>query len=299
MSAISKGSLFPPELAKEMFSKVKGHSSLAKLSAAEPVPFNGKDIFVFDFSNKLSIVGESGAKPAGDAAITSKQIRPIKVVYQARVSDEFMTASEEDQIPTMEAFADGFSKVIGAGLDEMAFHGVNPASGSASDLIGNNHFDYVITAGNTIELGHDSSEFDANLEEAIGKVEDTERVVTGIAMAPAGRKAMAALTKLNGERRYDDFAFGAVPANLGSCTLDINPTVSANSSKDRAIVGDFQNGFRWGFAKELPIEIIEYGDPDGTGKDLKQYNQVLLRCEAFIGWAIMDAADFAKVAVNP
>ena len=43
------------------------------------------------------------------------------------------------------------------------------------------------------------------------------------------------------------------------------------------------------------MEIIEYGDPDGTGRDLKAYNEILLRTEAYIGWGILDEKAFARV----
>ena len=46
--------------------------------------------------------------------------------------------------------------------------------------------------------------------------------------------------------------------------------------------------FKWGYAKTIPTKLIEYGDPDNTGKDLQGYNQVYLRAEAYIGWGIMD-----------
>lgn len=299
MSTLSKSTLFPATIATEMFSKVVGHSSIAKLSKQEAIPFNGKDVFVFDFSSNVSIVGENGAKPAGDAAITAVQIRPVKVVYQSRVSDEFVYAAEETRLQYMREFADGFSKKLGAALDVMAFHGVNPATGSSSDVIGNNHLDYAIPSANKIVLGHDSSAIDANIEEAIAKVEDAEFTVTGIAIAPATRTAMAALTQNSGERKYPDFAFGGVPTALGAGMLDVNATVSANSSKDRVILGDFENAFRWGFSKEIPLEVIEYGNPDGGTYDLKQANQVLLRSEAYIGWGIMNGVSFARVYVNP
>lgn len=131
------------------------------------------------------------------------------------------------------------------------------------------------------------------------ELEKSKLAVTGIVMAPAARAAMAQLTQNSGERKYQDFAFGAFPANLGNGKLDVNATVSANSSKDRVIVGDFAKAFKWGFAKNLPIEVIEYGNPDGGTYDLKQANQVLLRTEAYIGWAILNPASFAKVYVNP
>ena len=75
MSALSMGTLFPKELEAEMFSKVKGHSSLAKMANQEAIPFTGKDYFVFSLDNDISVVGENGAKPAGDATVTTKTSR--------------------------------------------------------------------------------------------------------------------------------------------------------------------------------------------------------------------------------
>ena len=78
----TSGTLFKPELVTEMFSKVKGHSSLAKLSAAEPMPFAGTDTFIFTMDGEAAIVGEGSQKPAGPAAIAPVTIKPIKFVYE-------------------------------------------------------------------------------------------------------------------------------------------------------------------------------------------------------------------------
>lgn len=69
----------------------------------------------------------------------------------------------------------------------------------------------------------------------------------------------------------------------------------SETERDRAIVGDFQEAFKWGFSKEIPLEVIKYGDPDGSGNDLKNYNQVYLRAEMFLGWAIMVPNSFARI----
>lgn len=61
-----------------------------------------------------------------------------------------------------------------------------------------------------------------------------------------------------------------------------------------AYVGDFENAFKWGYADQIPMEVIEYGDPDGQG-DLKRTNEVLLRAEAWIGWAILDKGAFSRI----
>ena len=293
MSSLAKSTLFPAQLAAEIFNKVRGHSSLAKMVASEPIPFNGKDIFTFSLDHEIAIVGENAAKPAGDATVASVQIRPVKIVYQSRVSDEFMNAAEEAQLDTLRAFVDGYAAKVARGLDIMAMHGMNPYDGTASSIIGNNHFDYAIPSANRIVYGHDSSAADANVEEALGKIENP----TGIILGKTIRTAIANLTT-NNARKYPEFAWGATPDTLGGMKLDSNSTVEFNSSKDRAIVGDF-SAFRWGFAKEMPMEIIQYGDPDGTGVDLKKANQILIRSEAYIGWAILDGSFFARVYENP
>ena len=40
-------------------------------------------------------------------------------------------------------------------------------------------------------------------------------------------------------------------------------------------------------------EVIEYGDPDNTGQDLKGYNQVAYRTEAVLAYAVLDPKAFA------
>ena len=74
--------------------------------------------------------------------------------------------------------------------------------------------------------------------------------------------------------------------------IDVN---ALGTSGDMAIVGDFENAFRWGYAGDIPVDVIRYGDPDGTNRDLKQYNEVLLRAEAYIGWGILSADSFAII----
>ena len=59
--------------------------------------------------------------------------------------------------------------------------------------------------------------------------------------------------------------------------------------------GDFNKAFKWGYSENIPLKIIEYGDPDGTGRDLSAYNEILLRAEAYIGWGILLPESFARV----
>lgn len=296
MSAITKGTKFPAELEREIFNLVKGKSSLAAMAAAEPIPFDGKDIFTFSFDNDVSIVGEGANKPAGDATMTPVQIRPIKVVYQSRVNEEFMYAAEEVRMDTLRSFGEGFARKMASGLDIMAMHGRDPKTGLASQIIGNNHLDYLIphynTGSNAIAYTAGTDDPVAKLNAAIEKVDDPNGIILGGTI----RGYIAGLMTASGGKQpaYPEFNFGGHPERLGNSKLDVNKTVEDKTSGVYAYVGDWTT-FRWGYAKELPLEVIEYGDPDGAGVDLKRANQVLLRSEAFVGWGFLDPAAFALV----
>lgn len=288
------GTNFPPELVAEMFNKVNGHSALAKLSAQTPIPFNGETIFVFSAGGEASIVGEGENKPAGDAAVTPKTIRPVKFVYQHRVSNEFIY-NAESKLNYLQTFADGFAKKISRGLDIAAMHGINPADLADASFKATNSFDGLVT-GNTVTYA--AANIDANIDAAVQMVIADGNVVNGVALSPTAGAAMAAI-KVNGVPQYPEFRFGGNPDAFYGMGSDVNDTVSVTgaatgSDTDHAIVGDFQNAFRWGYAKNIPLEVIEYGDPDGQG-DLKRTNEVVLRAEAFIGWGILDADAFARV----
>lgn len=291
---VSKGSLFPEELIPELIQKTVGASALAKLCAAKPIPFNGQKEFTFTLDKEVDVVAENGAKTKGGASISPVTIVPIKIEYGARVSDEFLTAAEEARLDILAAFADGFARKAARGLDLMAFHGVNPRTGTASSVIGSNHFDSKVTQVVTIAKGDKP---DDNIEAAIALVQGAEKEVNGLVLAPAFKSGLAKQTTTGGAKLYPQLAWGAAPGEINGLRTESAVTLSANSSLDRALVGDFVNAFRWGYAKEIPIEVIKYGNPDNdaTLGDLKGHNQVYLRAEAYLGWGVLDPAAFAWV----
>lgn len=289
-AVLEKGTLFDPVLVKDLVNKVNGKSSLAKLSKSIPVPFNGRKEFIFSMDNEVDIVAEGGKKTHGGVTLDPVTIVPIKFEYGARISDEFLVADEEEQLETLKAFNDGFAKKVASGLDIAAMHGINPRTGAPSSVVGDNNFDTKVTQ----KVTYTAATPDANIEAAIAMVEGSDGEVTGMAISPSVRTGLAAMTKSTGEKLYPEFAFGGKPENLGAYSLDINKTVSYGDA-DQAIVGDFENMFRWGYSKEIPLEIIKYGDPDNSGKDLKGYNQVYIRAEVFLGWGILDGNAFARI----
>lgn len=290
---ITRGTNLPTTIVREMFNAVKGHSSLARLKAEEPIAFNGTTEMVFNLDSEVDIVGEGAAKSNGGGTATPKVIRPIKFEYGLRVSDEFLYGTEEYRMNVLRTFAEGAARKFARGLDIAAMHGLNPRTGEPSSVVGNECFDKLVTN----EVVYNASTPDTNVDSAIALINAVGADPNGLALSPTMRNAIASM-KANGVKLYPEFNFGANPETLGAMRIDVNSTVSTGEV-DHAIVGDFA-GFRWGYAKDIPLEVIEYGNPDNDAEagDLKGHNQVYLRAEAYIGWGILAPEYFARIVTE-
>lgn len=280
---------FPSNLVKEVFVAAKGHSSLAKLAKQEPLSFSGTDIMVFSFDGEVNLVAEGAAKGSHTNGKDIVKMVPLKVEYGARVTNEFLKASEEKQLEIMRGFTDGFGKKIARGLDIMAMHGTNPATGTASALIGTNSLDTnaSVTSVTYVPATPDP---EGNIATGLAALGDYDFNGLVIDKTFAGELAKI---KVNGIAQYPELEWGANPERIKGVASDINSTVSAVATQ-HGYMGDFENAFRWGYADIINFEVIEFGDPDGNG-DLKRYNQVYLRAEAWYGWAILDGTAFARI----
>lgn len=296
-ATLSKGSYFPPQLTNQLFNLVRGKSSLARLSQQAPIPFNGETVFTFSLDSEVDLVAENGAKSNGGATIGTVSMQPVKVEYGMRVSDEFRYAAEEIQLQYLTAFAEGFANKVARGLDIMAFHGVNPRSKQEATILNDRNFDDLITQ----TVVYDSDKPQDNVQAAIDLIQGNEHDVSGLAMAPTFRSALAAVksTKDSNVPLFPELGWGREGGVVNGLPADSNSTVNFNSNADRAIVGNFADFFKWGIARQIPIEVIEYGNPDNSELgDLKGHNQVYIRGEAYIGWAILVPGAFARVVAN-
>ena len=279
----------------DLFNKVKGHSSLAKLSAQTPIAFNGNKYFTFSMDSDVSVLGENDAKVLGGATVTPTTIVPIKFEYGARVSDEFMYGSEEMGLQILDAFRTGFANKVAKGFDIAAMHGLNPKTGAlAATAIPTNYFDNLVTTTSA----YDSAKVEESLNTVYNTLIKADADINGIAIAPTYSALLGALT-VNGVKQYPEFSFGGNPDMFHNANSDVNSSVekiaTGAATTDFVIAGDFANAFKWGYSKEIPLEVIEYGDPDNTGSDLKGHNQVYLRSEVYIGWGILDANAFCRM----
>lgn len=280
----------PKHLVTEIFSKVNGHSALARLCGQTPIPFAGNQVMVFSMDGEAELVGEGGNKSPGDASFTPVTITPVKFVYQHRITDEFVRMSDEERLPYLEAFGSGFAAKMARALDIAAIHGLNPATKAAASAIYSKSFDAVVTN----VVSYSASAPDDKLDAAVALIRAGEADFSGMALSPAFGADMAKV-KVNGVVQYPEFRFGNCPQSFAGVGIDMNTTVSFGGLfADKLLVGDFQKAFKWGYSENIPLEIIQYGDPDGQG-DLKRKNQIVLRSECYIGWGVLDPASFALI----
>src|SRR5699024_11337128 len=90
--------------------------------------------------------------------------KPVKIVYQARITDEFKHVAQEKQLQYMKAFVDGYAVKIAQAFDIAAMHGLEPRSMTDASFKATNSFDGLVT-DNVIEYNAETIEDD--LETAV------------------------------------------------------------------------------------------------------------------------------------
>lgn len=294
--------LMPREIEDGMVKKTLSTSTIAKLSAQEPMRFGKTDIITFNDLPRAQFVEENGDKESTSGSFGSVTAAPHKAQVTMRFSQEVQWADDEHQLGVLRTLASAGADALSRALDLGVFHRINPLNGQPITTWTN----YINATTKRVELGKGGSDPDADFRAAAGLIIndlDTGVQVTGAALDPKFTWALANLMVKDGAGvtstpRYPQLGLGADVSSFMGVPVAVGSTVSglpeAADTKVRAIVGDFTGGIRWGIQKELPVELITYGDPDGQG-DLKRKNQIALRLEIVYGWyAFVDR--FAVVA---
>ena len=277
---------------------------LPKLVPSRPTLFGPVTGATFSGVPRAQIVGEGGKKEGQDPfSLTPFSAQPVKAQITVRTSDEFKWADEDYQLGILD---DLVAPAIGAGMgrfvDLFTFHGINPLTGIVSPQATK----YLSQATKEVVAGGSPTD---ELNQAVGLIASTGTAMpNGIAFDAAYNYALStevwpAGTALAGQERYPSMGFGQVENWRGlqaasSSTVSGRPEIADTGI--RAIVGDYSQ-VKWGYQRRIPLEMIEYGNPDNvfneddTPRDLKGYNEVALRAEVVIYVAIGDLDKFALV----
>lgn len=294
MAVLATGDItLPKTIADGLFSKAVSGSAISVLSGAEPMQFGDVDYMTFDTPPRAQYVGEGAAKASSEVGFGVKTAKPHKAQVTLRFNQEVKWADEDYQLGVLSTLADAGGVALARALDLGAFHGINPIAGTAIASIP--VADRIATTTNRVEA---AGAADTELEAAAGLVIADGYVPSGVAFDPKYAWTLATARYTDGRKKYPDLGFGLSISNFEGLNSSTSSTVSglpeASADTDiRAIVGQWDL-LRWGVQRRVPVEMIEYGDPDGQG-DLKSLNQIALRLEVVYGWAVLDLNGFAVV----
>lgn len=301
-SLATSGLSLPKHLASGLWSKVQTTSTLAKLSGQTPMLFGTTQFMTFTTKPKGEVVAEAANKSQSQPAFSSVDAIPRKVQVTMRFNQEVQWADEDYQLGVLAALSTAGSEALSRALDLIAYHGINPLTGAA--LSGSPA--KILDTGNNVEVTN--LDADRDIDTAVGLIlADGFYSVNGIAFDPTYAYSLATIRDDDsGRKRYPELGTGQGITGFNGLNAAVSTTVSApeaaisggayNSVNPnvKAVVGDFQNGIRWGVQEEMPVEVIRFGDPDGQG-DLKRANQIAIRLEVVYGLAIMDTSAFAVI----
>lgn len=295
MAALQSGDLrFPTQIADGIVEKAKTASTVAALSGQEPMRFGDVDIITFDDDLTAEFVEQSAPKGADDAKPQHVTAVPHKAVVQMRTSNEFQYADEDYRTGILDRFADKYALALSRALDLGLYYRLNPRTGTAITSWTN----YLNSTTKRVEAG---AQADLDFEAAAGLVIGDGYGVNGVAFDPKHAWTLSTARFADGRKKYPDLGLGDGLSRFEGVAAAVSTTVSGKptdgstaDNKVRAIVGNFQSGIRWGVQRSFPFRVLEYGDPDNTGRDLAGHNEVLLRGEVIYGWYVF-ADQFAVI----
>lgn len=293
MAALTTGSLsIPDQIFTPWLGKVKYGSAVAALSPNIPMKFGEGSSTTWDIG-EAEYVPEAGNK--GGSTITSNTvpIKKFKFHKTVRWTDEVKWADEDHQLGVISQILDLIQPSLSRALDYGTFHGINPATGAVEADMTQKLSDTT----NAVEIVAGDKPY-ANLDAADALVLANDTLPSDAALAPTFASQFAGLRTTEGVKLYPDFQLSGAVSQLDGHRSVTSKTVEAlgvatAATNVKGFVGDF-SAIQWGIQKQMGLEMIEYGDPDGGG-DLKRNNQVAFRAEIVYGWGIADLKAFAKI----
>jgi hypothetical protein len=293
MATLDTGDLtIPTQQMDAWLGKIQYGSTVATLSAQQPMKFGAGEAFTFDIG-EAEHVGEGANKSGSTVTSTVQTMGPQKFQKTIRMTEEVLWADEDHQLGVVQQLLDLIQPALSRALDYGVFHGINPATGAAVAAMSTSLSDTT----NSVEIAAAAPY--TYLDAADALVLADSYVPSDVAIDPSWAGTFAAYRNDTTEQKvYPDFRLGTPVSSLEGHRASVNKTVGAvgvasTATNLKAFVGDFST-IRWGVQKTIGLEIIRYGDPDGGG-DLKRNNQIAARAEVVYGWGFGDLNAVAKI----
>lgn len=277
----------PAEVTQAIINKVGNTSTIAALSPSTPQLFLNEDYMVFNGAAEAEVVAEGQKKSSYEQTASYITGKKFKVQCTTRVTEELKWADEDNRLEIISSIQEDQTKAIARALDYVIYHAINPKSGEPIS-----GYDALTAKAVTVT---DSEDDIANVDALADAVNEYE--INGVALSRTWASRLRKLrVPATGMRFYPE-----IPINLAAGTLDgipaatsttVNGAKATEETKVLGIMGDYSL-IKWGMIREIWAEVIQYGDPDQTGVDLKAHNQIAYRTEAMFSYAVLDPKAFA------
>lgn len=283
----------PNQILDPWLGKVQGGSVVAALSNQIPMKFGAGQAMTFNIG-EAEYVGEGANKGGSTVTPSSQTVTPFKFHKTVRMTEEVKWADEDDRIQVVDEILTQIQPALSRALDFGVIHGINPTGGATVAAMSQK----LVSATNQVERTNTDKPY-ANLDAADALVLANSYVPSDVALDPTFAAKFSALRGTNSEQRlYPNFRLTTDVSELDAHRASVSRTVgavgvAATASSLLGVVGDF-SAIRWGIQRQIGLELIEYGDPDGGG-DLKRNNQIAFRAEVVYGWGIADLNAFALI----
>ncbi|WP_314951608.1 phage major capsid protein [Lancefieldella parvula] len=277
----------PVEIAKDLVSKAADTSVIQTLSASSPAIFANQASILFTQDPEAEIVGESAQHSSQSVGLKPVDHNIKKLSVTVRFSNEVKWADEDSRIQIVDAIVDKSAAALGRGLDYLVLHGLNPATGMAASGL------TALTAGATAVTA--TTDPAADLD-ALADAVDPGYSISGIGLSKAYASSLRKVrVKNTGLRLFPEIPIslktGVVDGLAAATSNTVSGALAKTPTKVLAVMGDF-NLIKWGIVRDIDLETIETGDPDGLG-DLKRLGQIAYRAEVVYSYAVIDPKGFA------
>lgn len=283
--------ILPEQLASGIAKDIQTGSTIGVLTGRKPMRFGDVKIVTFNKHVKAEFVDEGASKSGTTTEFGSVKAVPHKAQVTVRVNEEVQWADEDHQLEVLSTVSDEIRIALSRALDLGVYYRLNPLSGKP--LTWENYLN------STTKRVQRTLYADQDIKTAVGlllKDKTAHRTVNGIAMDPAFAYDVADRTDSEGRPLYPNLGFGINMSQFNGLPVSVSDTVgapefTAPSASEYTvpnvggIVGDFKDGIYYGIQREITLEKIPYGDPDGQG-DLKHNNQIALRGEVLYAWYV-------------
>lgn len=290
--------ILPKTVVAEMIEKISSQSVIASLSAARPQVFEDVEHLIFTQDPEAEYVQEGAAKSSAEVKFAPIAGGRHKVQVTVRVNEEVRYADEDGQLQVLDLITDAMGKAIGRAIDYNMLFGVDTLTGDAISALSGKA---LADTASKVTLAGDHPTLE-ELDAFPDKVIEAGYVPNGIAFAPLAANELRKMrNETTGARMFPDINMSLEPSNFEGIRSVTSANVAAPLAKSgageyEAIIANW-NLIRWGFVRNIGLEEILFGDPDGLG-DLKRYNQVAYRAEAIYSFACFDPKGFAFMAKN-